>query len=111
MSETCSHLEAALSRHAGVKPTGPGCVECLASDGVWVHLRLCLTCGHVGCCDNSPGRHATKHFHTSKHPVIRSYEPGEDWGYCYPDDDAVDELPAKTGEAAPRHFDPPHHRR
>jgi uncharacterized UBP type Zn finger protein len=111
MSETCSHLETALARHVGVKPTGPGCVECLASDGVWVHLRLCLTCGHVGCCDNSPGRQATKHFHTSKHPVIRSYEPGEDWGYCYPDDDAIDELPAKPGEAAPRHFDPPHHRR
>jgi uncharacterized UBP type Zn finger protein len=50
-----------------------------------VHLRLCLTCGHVGCCDDSPGRHATGHFHGSGHPLIRSFEPGEDWGWCYVD--------------------------
>jgi thioredoxin reductase (NADPH) len=111
MSDVCSHLEAATARHTGVKPSGPGCVECLAGGGVWVHLRLCLTCGHVGCCDNSPGRHATKHFHGSKHPVIRSYEPGEDWGYCYVDDEGIETLPAKPGETASHHFDPPHHRR
>jgi uncharacterized UBP type Zn finger protein len=72
-----------------------------------VHLRLCLTCGHVGCCDNSPNKHATKHFHRVRHPVIRSFEPGEDWGYCYVDDQFVDTLPARPGEAAKQHYDPP----
>ena len=103
----CSHLEKAAARHAAVKPSGPGCAECLKAHGVWVHLRLCMTCGHVGCCDNSPAKHATKHFHASQHPVIRSYEPGEDWGYCFPDDLFLEVLPAHKGEAAPRHFDPP----
>jgi uncharacterized UBP type Zn finger protein len=107
MPESCSHLDEASKRTVGVKPSGPGCKECLLSGDVWVHLRLCLACGHVGCCDNSPNRHATKHFHSSHHPVIRSYEPGEAWGYCYPDDRFVDDFPAKHGEAAPRHFDPP----
>jgi uncharacterized UBP type Zn finger protein len=106
MDDTCAHLKAATHRTA-VAPSGPGCVECLAAHGTWVHLRLCLHCGHVGCCDNSPGRHATKHFHDSKHPVIRSYEPGEGWGYCYPDDRFLEDLPARPGEAAPHHFDPP----
>jgi CPA1 family monovalent cation:H+ antiporter len=63
--------------------TPTGCEECLAAGGRWVHLRLCLICGHVGCCDNSPGRHATKHFRHAGHPVMRSFEPGEDWGWCY----------------------------
>jgi thioredoxin reductase (NADPH) len=107
MPNSCTHLEKAAERVAGVKPSSPGCQECLQDDGVWVHLRLCLTCGHVGCCDNSPNRHATKHFHKAHHPVIRSYEPGEPWGYCYPDDQFVEELPAKPGEIPPRHFDPP----
>jgi uncharacterized UBP type Zn finger protein len=106
MDDTCAHLNAAGHRTA-VTPSGPGCVECLASHGTWVHLRLCLHCGHVGCCDNSPNRHATKHFHATKHPVIRSYEPGEGWGYCYQDDLFLEQLPAQPGEAAPRHFDPP----
>jgi uncharacterized UBP type Zn finger protein len=105
--ESCEHLEKAAGRHGAVKPSGHGCVECLRAGGAWVHLRLCMTCGHVGCCDNSPNRHATKHFHGTGHPVIRSYEPGEDWGYCYPDEMFQEELPAKPGEAAPRHFDPP----
>jgi len=106
MDDTCAHLTAA-GHHLPVKPSGPGCVECLAAHGSWVHLRLCLACGHVGCCDNSPSRHATKHFHDSKHPVIRSYEPGEGWAYCYQDELFLESLPAKPGEAAPRHFDPP----
>jgi uncharacterized UBP type Zn finger protein len=106
MPESCEHLEESTKR-APAKPSGHGCQECLKSGGDWVHLRLCLACGHVGCCDNSPGRHATKHFHQSKHPVIRSYEPGEEWGYCYPHDLFVEELAAKPGERAPRHFDPP----
>jgi uncharacterized UBP type Zn finger protein len=63
-----------------------GCKECLATGGVWVHLRMCQSCGHVGCCDNSPGQHATAHFRDSGHPIIRSAEPGENWSWCYVDD-------------------------
>jgi hypothetical protein len=107
MSQPCSHLEQAAARPGGVKPSGPGCAECLRTGGVWVHLRLCLACGHIGCCDNSPGRHATKHAHQTEHPVIRSYEPGEEWGYCYDDEQFSDWLPAHPGEAARRHYDPP----
>jgi Zn-finger in ubiquitin-hydrolases and other protein len=66
-----------------VKPSGNGCVDCLASGGWWLHLRRCTQCGHVGCCDSSPSQHATKHFHHSGHPVIASFEPGEDWFYDY----------------------------
>ncbi len=62
-----------------VPPSGPGCVECLESGGWWVHLRRCAQCGHIGCCDTSPSQHATHHFEDTGHPVIRSYEPGEDW--------------------------------
>jgi uncharacterized UBP type Zn finger protein len=102
----CSHLDEAAARSSGVKPSGEGCEECLEAGGVWVHLRLCLSCGHVGCCDNSPSKHATKHAHRTHHPVIRSYEPGEDWGYCYPDDAFVEQLRAFPGEPARRHFDP-----
>jgi uncharacterized UBP type Zn finger protein len=77
---TCAHLEA-LGEDP--KPNTPaGCEECLATGGRWVHLRLCLECGHVGCCDSSPGKHATAHFHGTQHPVIRSFEPGEDWRWC-----------------------------
>ena len=69
-----------------VRPRTPeGCEECLQLGMPWVHLRLCLTCGHVGCCDSSPGKHATKHFHQVGHPIIASFEPGEDWGWCYVD--------------------------
>lgn len=76
--------------------TADGCEECLQAGGQWVHLRLCLACGHVGCCDNSPGRHATTHFRASGHPLIRSFEPGEDWFFCYVDDVGfeVDDAPA-----------------
>jgi thioredoxin reductase (NADPH) len=102
----CSHLEEAAEREHGVRPKSHGCSECLASGGVWVHLRLCLTCGHVGCCDNSPNRHATKHHAHTNHPVIRSYEPGEAWAYCYPDQAYVEELPAFEGELAPVHYAP-----
>ena len=62
-----------------VAPSGPGCVECEAAGGWWVHLRRCAQCGHVGCCDSSPAQHATAHFETTGHPVMQSYEPGEDW--------------------------------
>ena len=80
MAQQCKHL----AQVRDVNPKTPdGCEECLASGDEWVHLRLCVECGHVGCCDDSPNRHATKHFHKTKHPVMRSFEPGEDWGFCY----------------------------
>jgi Zn-finger in ubiquitin-hydrolases and other protein len=63
-----------------------GCEECLALGTHWVHLRMCMTCGHIGCCDNSPLKHATAHNRQSSHPIIRSAEPGEDWSWCYPDE-------------------------
>jgi uncharacterized UBP type Zn finger protein len=80
MTQQCKHL----AQVRDVQPKTPdGCEECLESGAEWVHLRLCLECGHVGCCDDSPNRHATKHFHKTKHPVMRSFEPGENWGFCY----------------------------
>ena len=83
MSAACRHLD----HIHDVAPSGPGCVECVAAGRHdWVHLRVCQECGHVGCCDQSPGRHATKHNRATSHPIIRSYEPGEDWYYCYVDD-------------------------
>jgi uncharacterized UBP type Zn finger protein len=78
----CSHL----GQIQNVTPSAKGCEECLKMGSRWVHLRMCLICGHVGCCDQSPNRHATKHFHTTKHPIIRSIEPGEDWRWCYVDE-------------------------
>jgi uncharacterized UBP type Zn finger protein len=73
-----------------VQPNTQGCEECLKSGSAWVHLRLCRTCGHVGCCDSSPNRHATRHFHATAHPIIQSLEPGESWMWCYPDDLFID---------------------
>jgi hypothetical protein len=80
--QTCTHLDTI----AAVDPSADGCEDCLRTGGRWVHLRMCQTCGHVGCCDNSPGRHATGHWHSSRHPLIRSFEPGEEWFWCYPDE-------------------------
>ncbi|MDX2170631.1 MAG: UBP-type zinc finger domain-containing protein [Deltaproteobacteria bacterium] len=68
-----------------VPPRADGCEECLQLGLPWVHLRLCLSCGHVGCCDSSPGRHATAHYHQIHHPVVASFEPGERWAWCYVD--------------------------
>ena len=82
----CSHLD----QIHDVTPNSDGCEECLASGGRWVHLRMCLVCGHVGCCDSSPGTHATRHFHATHHPVMRSAEPGEAWGWCYVDEIQLD---------------------
>ena len=65
------------------KPSGNGCVECLASNGWWLHLRRCAQCGHIGCCDSSPSQHASAHAHSTGHQVIASFEPGEDWFYDY----------------------------
>jgi uncharacterized UBP type Zn finger protein len=69
-----------------------GCEDCLKIGDTWVHLRLCLTCGHVGCCDSSKNKHATKHAHATHHPLVRSIEPGESWIWCYVDDEIVGEL-------------------
>ncbi len=83
-TDQCSHL-AALPPH--VQPsTLEGCEDCLREGSTWVHLRECLTCGHIGCCDDSPRRHATAHFTSGGHPVIRSFEPGEQWRWCYIDE-------------------------
>lgn len=72
-----------------VTPSAQGCEDCLKIGGRWVHLRICLTCGHVGCCDNSPNRHATKHYHATGHPIIQSFQPGENWRWCYIDQELL----------------------
>jgi len=78
----CAHFDLVRT----VSPRTPdGCEECLAAGDTWVQLRLCMTCGHVGCCDSSKNKHATKHFHRAKHPIIKSFQPGESWGWCYLD--------------------------
>jgi Zn-finger in ubiquitin-hydrolases and other protein len=80
----CTHLDTV---HFTELPDPPlVCAECVAMGSYWVHLRMCHECGKVACCDNSPNRHATKHFHASGHPLIRSAEPGEDWTWCYVDE-------------------------
>jgi uncharacterized UBP type Zn finger protein len=79
----CTHLETIERTEL---PAGElGCKECLEQGMRWVHLRMCQECGHIGCCDNSQGKHATGHFHETGHPIIRSAEPGEDWSWCYVD--------------------------
>jgi uncharacterized UBP type Zn finger protein len=78
----CAHLDQVNE----VQPGTNGCVDCMRSGGRWVHLRLCMTCGHVGCCDDSPNQHATAHFRSTGHPIIQSFEPGEVWWFCYVDD-------------------------
>jgi uncharacterized UBP type Zn finger protein len=95
MADTCTHLDTV---DPAVSPRAPGCEECLATGGTWVHLRVCMECGHVGCCDQSPGRHATGHFHETGHPIIQSFEPGEDWWWCYVDEIAftVPDVPSFT---------------
>jgi uncharacterized UBP type Zn finger protein len=78
----CEHLKSDENTAA----RGQGCEECLLTGDSWVHLRRCLQCGHIGCCDSSKNKHATKHYHRSKHPVIQSFEPGEGWRWCYVDE-------------------------
>ena len=82
MSETCAHVKDVKD----VQSTARGCEECLKSGSSWVHLRMCQSCGHVGCCDSSINKHATKHFGATKHPIVRSLEPGEVWSWCYVDE-------------------------
>jgi uncharacterized UBP type Zn finger protein len=84
IAEPCQHLGEAKIRK--VHRPGKGCEDCMPIGGRWVHLRECLTCGHVGCCDSSPNRHATAHYHATQHPIVTSLELGEDWVWCYADD-------------------------
>jgi uncharacterized UBP type Zn finger protein len=90
MSKKCTHLDQIKFR----QPKTHECEECVKMDDTWVHLRMCLICGHVGCCDSSKNKHATKHFHKTEHPLIRSIEPGETWVWCYVDEMEPGELVA-----------------
>lgn len=81
MAAVCTHKD----HIHNVQPKTNGCEECLKIGQSWVHLRECLECGHVGCCDSSIGKHATKHYHETHHPIMQSIEPGEDWRWCYID--------------------------
>lgn len=88
MANRCIHLA-----HPKITDTETNvCEDCIKTGDSWVHLRLCMECGHVGCCDSSKNRHATKHFHGTRHPIIRSLEPGERWGWCYIDEVGFDPL-------------------
>lgn len=84
LSNPCPHVTPTTPRHTH-RPR-EGCEDCMKIGGTWVHLRLCLTCGHVACCDSSPHRHATAHYHHTHHPIVTSLEVGETWAYCYADD-------------------------
>jgi uncharacterized UBP type Zn finger protein len=84
----CTHLDQVKE----VTPGAKGCEDCLKTGDVWLHLRLCMTCGHVGCCDSSKNRHATRHFQETKHPIMKSLQPREKWGWCYVDEVMFDEL-------------------
>jgi uncharacterized UBP type Zn finger protein len=97
VATVCTHLDRILE----VTPTSTdGCSECLATGDHWMHLRLCLTCGQVGCCDSSPNRHASKHAAAQGHPIVLSFEPAEDWCWCYVDEVAfeVEGLPVSVTE-------------
>jgi uncharacterized UBP type Zn finger protein len=79
---SCTHLD----QINDVTPVAEGCVDCLAVGDRWVHLRVCMSCGYVGCCDSSPNKHASKHAANDAHPIVQSFEPGEDWWWCYVDE-------------------------
>lgn len=82
----CTHTE----QIQDVTPHAKGCEDCMKTGDRWVHLRLCLTCGHVGCCNSSKNKHASKHFRETGHPIVKSFEPGETWGWCYADEVQID---------------------
>ncbi len=104
----CEHLDRFRKpRKAAVTPSAEGCEECLARGDSWVQLRLCMTCGHVGCCDSSPNRHATRHFHATQHPVMKAFEPGQDWAWCYVDEETVPAIPAFAQERPSQHHASP----
>lgn len=85
MKRDCEHV----AQIQDVTPSAEGCEDCLRDGGTWVHLRMCLVCGHVGCCESSPNKHALAHFHDTQHAIVRSIEPGERWRWCYVDQDYV----------------------
>ena len=91
----CSHL---FEINDITPQTPQGCEECLKLGDHWLHLRLCVTCGHVGCCDDSKNKHAAAHFHSTAHPLIKSFEPGEDWGWCYVDELLLESVPGSLTE-------------
>lgn len=93
----CTHLDQIAITE--LPASAEGCEECLAAGGVWLHLRICLSCGHVGCCDDSPNKHATAHAGATGHAIIRSIEPGEEWSWCFVDEVAM-RIPDVTGETA-----------
>jgi hypothetical protein len=93
-SVSCTHLDSV--KVTELPASTDGCEDCLREGGVWLHLRICLTCGHVGCCDDSPNRHASRHAGAVDHPIIRSLEPGEDWSWCFKDQLAM-VIPQVTG--------------
>jgi hypothetical protein len=95
MTPVCTHIDD-VELHE-LPSSVEGCEDCLRSGGKWLHLRICLSCGHVGCCDTSPNRHATAHAESTAHPIIRSLEPGEDWCWCYEDQVAYG-LPELKGQ-------------
>jgi uncharacterized UBP type Zn finger protein len=92
---SCTHLD--QIEVTELPDSVDGCEDCLATGGQWMHLRICLGCGKVGCCDDSPNRHATAHYRESAHAIIRSLEPGEDWSWCFPDELAMI-IPEVKGE-------------
>ncbi|MBG7702544.1 UBP-type zinc finger domain-containing protein [Streptomyces sp. MC1] len=93
-----------MTGHPAIDPTAPpsgtGCVECEATNGWWFHLRRCAACGHVGCCDSSPSQHATAHYRTTGHPIVQSFEPGEDWFWDFTNEDTLDITPELTPPAS-----------
>jgi ubiquitin-hydrolase Zn-finger-containing protein len=106
MTQECTHGDT-IHR---VRAAADGCVECLETGGKWIHLRLCMECGHVGCCDQSRNKHASKHFHGTQHPIMKSFEPGEDWGWCFVDQVYIEtdwpvDGPAVHSPAANAHLD------
>jgi uncharacterized UBP type Zn finger protein len=92
---TCTHLD--QIEVTELPASVDGCEDCLRTGEPWLHLRICLECGKVGCCDDSPNRHASAHAHSASHPIIRSIEPGEDWSYCYVDE-VMMRIPEVHGE-------------
>ena len=94
MANHCAHLHQIQQ----VTPSAQGCEDCLKTGDSWVHLRICMSCGHVGCCDSSLNKHATRHYHATGHPIMKSYDPPEAWGWCYIDEMMLD----FTGDPVPQ---------
>ena len=95
MADQCEHLTGLRTEDFPPQKDLSACEECLVEGTFWVALRECRSCGHVGCCDSSEGKHATKHFHTTHHPIVESFEPEEEWGWCYVHEEFLD-LPAEV---------------